>query len=213
MRRKRDAYTEIAKREGLRSRAYFKLKDIDERYNIFKPGDIVIDVGAAPGGWIKYSLSRIGFDGRVIGIDQREIEPFDEPNVATIKADILKEGIFKKIEEHLGDEKADVIISDASPNISGVYEVDTEKIYDLNKRVIEIADRFLRPGGTLILKTFQGRHERRLLSALKKRFRRISKYKSKVSRKRSSEIYYICIGFIRPRRRSSPQQKRVEHQS
>ncbi len=213
MRRKRDAYTEIAKREGLRSRAYFKLKDIDERYGIFRPGDIVIDIGAAPGGWIKYSLSKIGFDGRVIGIDQREIEPFEEPNVVTIKADILGEGIFKSIEEQLGGEKADVIISDASPNISGVYEVDTEKIYDLNKRVIQIADRFLRPGGTLILKTFQGRHERQLVNALKKRFRRISTYKSKVSRKRSSEIYYICMGFIKPRKRSRRRGKRGEHQS
>jgi len=195
--RKKDAYTELAKRYGLRSRAYFKLKDMDKRYKIFRPGDYVIDIGAAPGGWIKYILSKIGFDGRVIGVDLRPIEAFNEPNVEIIVKDIFSEDIFKELKERIGErEKVDVIVSDASPNISGIYEIDTENIFDINKRVLQICDKFLKHGGTLVIKTFEGRHEKSLMNLLKKRFRIIRKYKPKISRKRSSETYYICFRYF-----------------
>ncbi len=195
MRRRRDPYTELAKELGLRSRAYFKLKDLDERYDLLEPGDIVIDVGAAPGGWMKYVLKKIGFDGKVIGIDIRPIEDFEEPNAYIIVGDILEPEIFKKIAEVLGEEKATVVISDASPNITGVYEVDTERIFDLNKRVLEIVDRFLARGGKAVIKTFQGRHEKRLHDLMKRRFRVIKKYKPRISRKHSSEIYYLGFRY------------------
>ncbi len=202
--RKRDTYTELAKKYGLRSRAYFKIKDMDKRYKIFKPGDYVIDIGAAPGGWIKYIVNKIGFDGRVIGVDLRPIERFDEPNVEIIVKDIFSEDIFKELKEKVGNkEKVDVIVSDASPNITGVYEVDTEKIFDINKRVLQICDKMLRPGGTLVIKTFEGRHEKTLMKLLKKRFRIIRKYKPKISRKRSSETYYICFRYQDLRSRTS----------
>ncbi len=189
--RKKDHYTELAKKYGLRSRAYFKLMDMDKRYKLFKPGDIVIDIGAAPGGWIKYSLKRIGFDGLVIGIDFRDIEPFNEPNVFILKKDIFDDNILREIRNILGDRYADIVLSDASPNISGIYEIDTERIFDINKRVLQICDKTLKVGGTLVLKTFEGRHERKLVKLIRNRFKKVIKYKPTPSRKRSSETYYI----------------------
>jgi len=194
MRRKGDPYTKLAKEYGLRSRAYFKLKDIDERYGVIEDGDIVIDIGAAPGGWMKYSLKKVGFDGMVIGIDKRNIEEFDEPNAIIITIDIMSQEVFNVLKSILDDRKANVIISDASPNISGIYEIDTERIFTLNKRTLEIADRFLERGGKTVIKTFQGSHERRLENSMKKRFKVVKKYKPKISRKHSSEIYYL--GFL-----------------
>lgn len=194
--RKRDVYTELAKKYGLRSRAYFKIKDMDKRYKIFKPGDYVVDIGAAPGGWLKYIVSKVGFDGRVIGVDLRPIERFEEPNVEVIVKDIFSEDIFRELREKIGERnKVDVVVSDASPNITGVYEVDTEKIFDINKRVLQICDKILKYDGTLVIKTFEGRHEKNLMKLLKKRFRIIKKYKPKISRKRSSETYYICFKY------------------
>ena len=194
--RKKDVYTELAKKYGLRSRAYFKIKDMDKRYKIFKPGDYVVDIGAAPGGWLKYIVGKVGFDGRVIGVDLRPIEEFKEPNIEIIVKDIFSEDIFRELREKIGErKKVDVIVSDASPNITGVYEVDTEKIFDINKRVLQICDKILKYGGTLVIKTFEGRHEKTLMKLLKKRFKIIRKYKPKISRKRSSETYYICFRY------------------
>jgi len=193
--KKRDIYTELAKRYDLRSRAYFKIKDIDNRYKIFKSGDYVIDIGAAPGGWIKYIAKVIGFDGKVIGVDIKEIEPFNEPNVEVIIEDIFSEEIIKKLRSKLGEKKVDVIVSDASPNITGVYEIDTQVIFDINKRILYICDKMLKHGGSLVVKTFEGKHEHTLIRLLKKRFKIVRKYKPKISRKRSSETYYICFGF------------------
>lgn len=194
--RKKDVYTELAKKYGLRSRAYFKIKDMDKRYKIFKPGDYVVDIGAAPGGWLKYIVGKVGFDGRVIGVDLRPIEEFKEPNIEIIVKDIFSEDIFRELREKIGErKKVDVVVSDASPNITGVYEVDTEKIFDINKRVLQICDKILKYGGTLVIKTFEGRHEKTLMKLLKKRFKIIRKYKPKISRKRSSETYYICFRY------------------
>lgn len=194
--RKKDIYTELAKKYGLRSRAYFKIRDIDKRYKIFKSGDYVIDIGAAPGGWIKYIAKVVGFDGKVIGVDIRAIEPFNEPNVDIIIEDIFSEEILKKLKDKLGEKKmVDVIVSDASPNITGVYEIDTEVIFDINKRILQICDKILKHGGSLVVKTFEGKHENALIKLLSKRFKTIRKYKPKTSRKRSSETYYICFGF------------------
>ena len=196
-RREKDHYYLEAKKRGIRSRAYFKIEDMHKRFNIFAPGDTVIDIGAAPGGWLQYISKVIGLDGLVIGVDIREIEEFtDKYNIVTIKGDIFSEETLKKIKDKLMGRKADVIVSDASPNITGVYEIDSMKIYEINKRVMHIAKKFLKRNGILVLKTFQGREEQRVRRMLMKKFKFIKIYKPKASRKRSSEIYYIGFYFL-----------------
>jgi len=195
-RRDGDAYYQEAKRRGLRSRAYFKIEEIDRLFKIFSPGDIIIDIGAAPGGWLQYISNVIGYDGCVIGVDKLEIEEFyNRPNIILIKGDIFDTKTLEKIDNILQGRKADVIVSDASPNITGVYEIDTYRIYEINKRVLYIAKKFLKRRGILVLKTFQGREEEKLQRLLKKYFRFIKIHKPRASRKRSSEIYYIGFYF------------------
>jgi len=195
-RREKDSFYWEAKKRGLRSRAYFKIEEIDRIFRIFSPGNIVIDIGAAPGGWLQYISNIIGYDGIVIGVDVKTIEEFsDKTNIFTVRGDIFDNHTVENIKNILRDRKADVIVSDASPNITGVYELDTYKIYELNKRVLDIARKILKRSGILVLKTFQGREEKNLRRILKKHFRFIKIYKPKASRKRSSEIYYICFFF------------------
>jgi len=195
-RREKDSFYWEAKKRGLRSRAYFKIEEIDRIFRIFSPGNIVIDIGAAPGGWLQYISNIVGYDGIVIGVDVKTIEEFsDKTNIFTIRGDIFENHTIENIKNILRDRKADVIVSDASPNITGVYELDTYRIYELNKRVLDIARKILKKNGILVLKTFQGREEKNLRKILKKYFRFIKIYKPKASRKRSSEIYYICFFF------------------
>ncbi len=133
----RDPFYELAKKRGIRSRAYFKLENIDKKFSIFKPGDKVIDLGAYPGGWLQYIINRIGIDGLLIGVDINPIKPFKEiPNIKLVQGDIFDNETMYLIEEALEGAKVDVIVSDLSPNITGIWELDTEKIYEYNLRVI-----------------------------------------------------------------------------
>jgi 23S rRNA (uridine2552-2'-O)-methyltransferase len=195
-RRERDSFYELAKRRGIRSRAYFKLENIDKKFNIFKSGDRVIDLGASPGGWLQYILSRVGIDGCVVGVDINPIEPFEGfPNLKFVLGDVFDDETLGNIGEALGGERVDVIVSDLSPNITGIWELDTEKIYDYNVRVLDYADSFLVKGGTLILKSFEGRYLDRVKARLKRFFKYVRVYRPTATRKRSSEIYFVCKGY------------------
>lgn len=197
----KDPYRELARKLGLRSRAYFKLKDIDRRYRILKAGYTVLDLGAYPGGWLQYSSEKVGLDGEVIGIDIREIEEFiDKPNIYTIKGDIFSDKTIKALSEHLDGKQVDTILSDLSPNITGIWELDIERIYEYNLRTLDYVNNFLKRGGNLVLKSFSGRYTNKLRKKLEKIFRYVYIYKPKASRKRSAEEYFICKGYRPPRR-------------
>ncbi len=202
--RERDPYREKARKLGIRSRAYFKLMDIDRRYGIFRNGDIVIDLGAYPGGWLQYISEKIGIDGRVIGVDIKEIKDFiDRPNISTVKGDVFDKETMDKLNEILGGEKADVVVSDLSPNITGIWELDTERIYDYNMRVLNYIDKYLKRGGRAVIKSFEGRYSSRIIKRIRERFRWVGSYKPKASRKRSAEFYIIGMDYLgKPRRRS-----------
>jgi 23S rRNA (uridine2552-2'-O)-methyltransferase len=197
---RKDGYYRLAKKMGYRSRAIYKLMDINKNFQVIKLRDRVLDLGAAPGGWLQYISDVVGIDGYVLGVDIRPIEPLDKMNVDTIMKDIYDEDIVDAILEKF-DKKFDVITSDISANISGIWDVDVIRSFELNKRVLEIADRLLRRGGNLILKAFEGKEMSRLVKLVKNRFRAYRLYKPKASRKRSSEIYMICLGYS-PRRTS-----------
>lgn len=200
--RERDPYREKARKLGIRSRAYFKLMDIDRRYNIFKVGDLVIDLGAYPGGWLQYISERIGVDGHVYGIDIKDIKEFtNKPNISTLKGDIFDKETENRLSQILNERRVDVIVSDLSPNITGIWELDTERIYDYNKKVLQFIDKFLKPGGITVIKSFEGKYSRRIINKVKERFRWVDIYKPKASRKRSAEFYIIGMNYLGNSRR------------
>ena len=195
----RDAYYELARKKGLRSRAYFKLEDIDRRFSIFENGDWVIDLGAYPGGWLQYIVKKIGIDGMVIGVDIKPIKPFETiPNIQFVLGDVFDNETLTKIGNILNDKEIDIIVSDLSPSISGIWELDTETIYEYNRRVLDYADKFLKRNGKLVMKSFEGRYMKNIYSKLQKRFKIAKLYKPRASRKRSAEIYFVCM-YYRPR--------------
>lgn len=191
---KEDHYRRIAKKEGYRSRATFKLMQIDKKYNIFKNGYIVVDFGCAPGGWLQYISKVIGKKGFALGIDLKRVEPINS-NVETLMADVNDESIKDKIMSKL-PKKADIITSDLSPSISGIWELDVAKQIDLTSKVVEILPFILKEGGHAIMKAFQGEPFDEFLKKIKKNFKDVTIIKPPASRPESSEMYLLCRGFI-----------------
>jgi len=190
---KRDPYYLRAKREGYRSRAVYKLMEINRVFNLIKRGDKVLDLGSAPGGWLQYISETVGIDGLVIGVDIKPIKPLNRENIHTITCDIYSDELLRKVREKC--EKFDVITSDVSANISGVWDVDVARNIEINLRVLAIADELLKEGGTLISKIFEGRGVGIIIREYKKRFKFVRLYKPKASRKRSAEMYIIGINY------------------
>jgi len=163
---------------------------------LLKPGDAVVDLGAAPGGWLQVASQRVGQKGIVLGIDLKSIEQLDAPNVFTIVGDIEEQGIGKRILNFLG-RKADVVLSDASPNLTGIWELDQARQLSLATSSIKIASEILRDGGSMIIKAFQGSSFNDLLSSLKLTFKSVDIFRPRATRKHSSELYLVCKGFER----------------
>ena len=153
--RKREYYYKKAKEENYRSRATYKLVQANEKYDFIKRNDVVVDLGAAPGGWIQAARKMTGKNGFVLGIDFKPIEPFTQEYIRTIIADLTEPDIVQQILSFL-PRKADVVISDAAPNISGVWEVDHARQIDLATKALEIAQCVLDPGGNFFVKVFEG---------------------------------------------------------
>ena len=187
--RKKEHYYKMAKRENYRSRAAFKLKQIDARFEIFREGDTVIDLGANPGGWSQIPVQLVGKSGKVIALDLKPIEPI--PGVITVKGDVRSKITKKKVKKALEDGFANIIISDMAPNISGNYSMDHAKSMELAEMTLEYADEFLEKGGHLIVKVFDGDLAKHLFDSIKKKFRGAKRHSPKASRKSSSEIYMI----------------------
>ena len=182
--------------EGYRARSAFKLKEIQKKFGILKKGDWVLDLGAAPGSWMQVSLEFVGNKGFVLGIDLNEISPFEKENVVTINGDITKKEVEKEIENILegkGKRKFDVVLSDVSPNISGIWDLDVFRATELARASLSLAKRFLKKEGVFVVKLFQGREYQKFLKELKKNFSSVKLFKPKASRKQSSEIYAVCF--------------------
>ena len=193
-RRRRDYFYRMAKKEDLRSRASFKLLEISRKFDLIKEGDVVVDLGAAPGGWLQISRRIVGESGFVLGVDIKEIEPLGFSNVITIVGDIMEPDIIRRIRALL-PRPADVVISDVSPNISGVWEVDHARQIELAERSLRIAVKVLREKGNFLVKVFQGDLQFYFLREVRGFFRFVRTFKPKASRKESAEIYVLGIGF------------------
>jgi 23S rRNA (uridine2552-2'-O)-methyltransferase len=188
-----DPYVKRARKEGYRSRAAFKLAEIDERERLFRPGMTVVDLGAAPGGWSQYAHGRVGADGRVIALD---VLPMEEiPGIEFIHGDFTEEPVLHLLEERLGSGQIDLVISDMAPNISGITVSDQARSVYLAELALDFADKHLKRGGGFLVKTFQGEGFPAFLKAMQGRFGKVVTRKPKASRAESREIYLYGRGF------------------
>jgi len=190
--RKHEFYYLKAKKLNYRSRASFKLHQIDERFGVFKPGGAVADLGAAPGGWLQVAKEKVGEQGKVVGVDLQAIESL--PGIRTIRGDITEKETVEELKSLLG-EKADTVISDMAPNISGSYSMDHARSVDLCAHALDFARQVLKPGGSLVMKIFEGDMMNEFLAEVRKSFSSVRLHSPKASRSSSSEIYIIAKGF------------------
>jgi len=188
--RKKDYYYRKAKEEKYRSRATYKLFQAIEKYHFIKKGDVVVDLGAAPGGWVQAARKTVGSKGFVLGVDLKPIEPFSQTNVRTIISDINEQETLEQILSMI-PKKADVVISDASPNISGIWEVDHARQIDLAHKSLEIALETLLLSGNFFVKVFEGDLLNDFIGKVKKHFEVVRIIKPKASRAKSSEIFVL----------------------
>jgi 23S rRNA (uridine2552-2'-O)-methyltransferase len=191
---KQDPYYKKAKSVGYRSRASFKLQQINKRYGLIRKGNIVVDLGCAPGGWLQVAMGIVGPRGKVIGVDIARVRPIEGAEL--VRGDMREEEVVEKVVEALPEGRAHVVISDMSPNISGNYSIDHAKSVDLAETAFEFGCKVLRPGGNLVIKVFQGDMFPDLLKKVKDRFEFCKAHSPKASRKASSEIYIIGRGFL-----------------
>ncbi|MDF1557683.1 MAG: 23S rRNA (uridine(2552)-2'-O)-methyltransferase [ANME-2 cluster archaeon] len=191
-RNQRDYFYYKAKDEGYRSRAAYKLQHINLKHNVIQPGASVVDLGAAPGGWLQMAKELSG--GRVVGVDLQKIKPIED--VQTIKGDITLDATLKKIEEILGEHGADAVICDAAPNLTGNWALDHGRSIDLCESALAMAKRLLIPGGNFVVKVFQGDMFKEFLDKVKENFVYVRSFTPKASRKQSAEIYVIGKKFI-----------------
>jgi 23S rRNA (uridine2552-2'-O)-methyltransferase len=192
--RKRDYYYKKAKKEMYRSRAAYKLFQAMKKYHFIRFGDVVVDLGAAPGGWIQAARKTVGNRGFVLGVDVKSIEPFPQHYVRTIICDITESEAAQQILEML-PRRADTVISDASSNISGIWEVDHARQIDLALHALKIALETLRPGGNFFVKVFQGDMLDDFTHRVKKHFETVLVVKPKASRAKSSEMFILGRGL------------------
>jgi 23S rRNA (uridine2552-2'-O)-methyltransferase len=192
-----DPYVEAAKREGYRSRAAYKLKEIDDKHHLLKPGAVIIDLGAAPGGWSQVAAertgSRSGSRGRVVGIDLTPVEPI--AGAIILQLDFLASEAPAAIKVQLEGRAVDGVLSDMAAPATGHRETDHLRIMGLAEAAVEFAIEVLRPGGFFLCKVLQGGTERSLLDTLKKRFASVRHVKPKASRSDSAELYVLATGF------------------
>lgn len=188
----KDPYVARAKREGFRSRAAYKLAEIDDKYKVLKPGARVVDLGAAPGGWSEIAARRAGSKGRVIALDILDLKPL--PGVEFLNLDFLDETAPAQLKELLGG-KADVVLSDMAANATGHRQTDHLRIMALAEAAALFAREVLAPKGTFLCKVLQGGTEARLLAELKRDFESVKHVKPPASRSDSAELYLLARGF------------------
>jgi len=191
---KKDFYRKRAKEEGYRSRAAFKLLQINKKYRLIKPGDRVIDIGSAPGGWLEVASKEVGANGLVIGVDLVRVKPVGK-NVKTITEDIYSPEFPDKLHVALGKGNADSVIADLSPKVSGIWEMDQFRQIELCHKVVDILPSILVRDGRTVTKAFQGTELDLLIKRLKKSFSRVEVSKPDASRSVSSEVYLVAMGF------------------
>jgi 23S rRNA (uridine2552-2'-O)-methyltransferase len=192
---RRDQYRKLAKQQGYRSRAAFKLLQLNKSYKIIKNSDKVVEFGCAPGGWIQVATQLVGPSGFVLGLDLKEINPL--AGASFIKGSIDDPLLTEILLQTVGlNDKFDVVLSDMSPNVSGIWEIDHERQISLTKHALHVSTRILEKRGNAIFKMFQGVSTRSFVNELAEHFALVKLSKPPASRQESSELYVICLGFM-----------------
>lgn len=188
-----DHYVALAKKEGWRSRAVYKLQEIDDKDSLFKSGMCVVDLGAAPGGWSQWTTHKVGAEkGEVFALDILPVEPF--AGVTFIQGDFREDEVYEKLLSSLAGRDVDVVMSDMAPNMSGNKGVDIPRAMYLVELCVELADQVLKKDGDLLMKVFQGEGYNSLIDDLKSKYKKVITRKPKASRSRSKEIYLLARG-------------------
>jgi 23S rRNA (uridine2552-2'-O)-methyltransferase len=192
--RLRDSYYKKAKQQGYRSRAAYKLLELQERFRILRAGESVVDLGAAPGGWLQVAAKLVGPRGKVLGVDLQPIEPLNQKNIIIVQGDIAALETEQRIMEYLG-RPTDSVISDVAPKLTGIRDTDEARSLELNGTALAVAKRLLRPGGNFLIKSFVSEELRSFSAELEKQFRSVQRTRPDASRKGSSEIYFFAKDY------------------
>jgi len=187
-----DPFVQLAQKDGYRSRAAYKLLEIDAKDHLFHAGEVVVDLGATPGGWSQVAASKLGSGGKVIALDLLPLDPI--PNVDFIQGDFRDEAVFKHLQELLQCRSVGLVISDMAPNISGVGTVDQARAMHLAELAMEFALEHLKSDGSFLVKVFQGAGFEEYLRQMRSCFTKVVSRKPKASRDRSSEVYLLASG-------------------
>lgn len=188
-----DPYVKQAKKQGLRSRAVFKLEELQERDRLLKQGMTVVDLGAAPGGWSSYAVQQVTDKGRVVACDLLEMDPI--ANVQFIQGDFREESVLNALLDAIGEGGVDVILSDMAPNTSGINAVDQPRSMYLVELALEMCSQVLNKNGAFIVKAFHGEGFDAYLMSVRKKFKTVKIRKPDSSRARSREVYIVASGF------------------
>lgn len=204
-----DPYVKMAQKEGYRARAAYKLKEIDEAFQLIRPGQVVVDLGAAPGAWSQYLRRRFApksagvggaasgeLDGTIIALDLLEFEPVD--GVTFIQGDFREDEVLHQLEATLAGRAVDLVVSDMAPNLSGIASSDSARISHLVELAVDFSTRHLKPEGALVAKVFHGSGYSQLAELFKRHFRVVKPIKPKASRDKSAETFLVGIGLKRP---------------
>jgi 23S rRNA (uridine2552-2'-O)-methyltransferase len=190
-----DAYVKRARVEGMRSRAAYKLDEITARDRLLKPGMVVVDLGAAPGGWSQVAAGQVGPRGRVIALDLLEMPSL--PGVTFLRGDFRDDATLAELERMLGGERTDLVLSDMAPNLSGIASFDQARVLELAELALDFALKHMKPKGNFLVKTFQGAGFEDYLKILRSRFSAVAVRKPEASRDRSREVYLLGKGLKR----------------
>lgn len=191
---RKDAYYRRAKSEGYRSRAAYKLMELNARHRFMRPGDRVLDLGAWPGGWTQVAAEGVGDKGKVVAVDLVALEALPQPWVRLFCADLRDENVRRLIAEALGG-KADLVLSDMAPKLTGIRDRDEAQAADLARLALDVARDLLRPGGKLLLKLFDNSETRELIAEIRESFTAVSSFRPEATRKGSAELYALATGF------------------
>lgn len=188
----RDQYRKLARDEGYRSRSSYKLLELNKKYNILKKDDTILDIGCAPGGWLQVSKKYSDPNGKVVGIDINPVKPI--LGISIIQADIEDPNILQIIKKGFPT-PFDVVLSDLSPKVSGIWHFDHERQISLSLTALQISTKILKPGGIAVFKIFQGKYSSNVKQEASKVFSKVTTSKPKASRQKSSEFYLVCSSF------------------
>jgi len=196
-----DTYVKLAQKEGFRARAAYKLKEIDEQFGLIRPGHLVVDLGSTPGAWSQYVRRRLsptgaaagGLDGSIIALDILAMEPIE--GVLFLQGDFREADVLERLEKALQGRKADVVVSDMAPNLSGIGATDAARVEFLVELAVDFASQHMKPAGALVAKLFHGGAYEPLVQLFKNTFHVVKSVKPKASRDKSSEVFLIGMGL------------------